>query len=90
MGGKYKVENLFLSSAKVQWRQSSWKVSSAYAQVKLSAQTTVHAVRTICVAQNCAHVLAMKTVKIHIQLATWTFYVMMTRMTVHHRWVECF
>ena len=70
MDGKEKVENLYPSTAKVQWRQSSWKVSSAHAQLKVAAQTTAHAVSTVCVAQSCAHVMAMKTVKIHIQLAT--------------------
>ena len=53
----------------VQWRQCSWKVLSAHAQVEFAAQTTVHAVRTVHVAQCCAHVMAIKTVKIHIQLA---------------------
>ena len=41
-----KVENLYLSTSKVQWRQSSWKVSSAHAPENVAAQTTVHAVRT--------------------------------------------
>ena len=90
MVGKEKVENMYLSTSKVQWRQSSWKVSSAHAQVEVAAQTTVHAVRTVCVPQSCAHVMAMKTVEIHFQLATYTFYVMMTRMTVHYWRVECF
>ena len=44
--------------------------SSAHAQVEVAAQTTAHEVRTVCVAQSCAHVKAMKTVKIHFQLAT--------------------
>ena len=70
MGKIEKVENLFLSTAKVQWRQSSWKVSSAHAQVDIAAQTTTHAVRTVCVAYSCAYVMAMKTVTIHILLAT--------------------
>ena len=84
MDGKEKVENLYLSTANVQRRQNSWKVSSADAQVEVAAQTTVHAVRIVCGAQSCAHVMAMKIVK-HIQLATQTFYVMMTRMIVHYR-----
>ena len=70
MGGKEKVENLYLSTAKVQWRQSSWKVSSAHAHVEVAAQTIVYAIITVCVAQSCAHVIAIKTVEIHIQLAT--------------------
>ena len=40
------------------------------AQVEVAAQTAAHAVRTVCVAQSCAHVMAMKTMNIHIQLTT--------------------
>ena len=52
---------------------NKWKTCScpmAHAQVEFAAQTTVHTVRTVRVAQCCAHIMAMKTRKIHIQLAT--------------------
>ena len=41
---------------------------------------------SLCCTELC-NVMAMKTVEIHIQLATSTFYVMMTRTTVQHRWI---
>jgi len=53
------MTNWCLSSSKVQWHQSSWKISSVYAQVEVAAQSIVHAVRTVCIALNCAHVIAM-------------------------------
>ena len=54
------MANLYLSTSKVQWHQSSWKISSDHVQVKVTAQSIVHAVRTVCIAQNCSHVTAMK------------------------------
>ena len=47
------MENLYLSTSIVQWRQTSLKVPSAHAQVEVAAQTTVLAVRTVYVAQSC-------------------------------------
>ena len=52
--------NVYLSTSKVQWHQNSWKISSVYVQVEVAAQSIVHAVKTVCIAQSCAHVIAMK------------------------------
>ena len=54
------MANLYLSTSKVQWHQSSWKISPVHAQVEVAAQSIVRAVRTVCVAQSCAYVIAMK------------------------------
>jgi len=43
----------------VQWHQSFWNISYVHAQIAVAAQSIVHAVRTICIAQSCAHVIAM-------------------------------
>ena len=56
------MANLYLATSKVQCQQSSWKISSVYAQVDVAAQLIiiiVHAVRTVCIAQSCARVIAM-------------------------------
>ena len=51
---------MYLSISKVQWHQSSCKISSIYAQVEVTVQSSVHAVRTVCISQSCAHVIAMQ------------------------------
>ena len=53
------MANVYLPTSKVQWHQSFWKISSVYAQVEVTAQSSVHAVRTVCIEQSCAHVIAM-------------------------------
>ena len=53
-----------------QWRQSSWKVSSAHAQVEFAAQTTVQSEQFVLHRAVHMYVMAMKTVKSHIKLAT--------------------
>ena len=45
---------------KIRWHQSSWKISSIYAQIEVTAQSIVHAVRTACIAQSCAHIIAIE------------------------------
>ena len=42
-----------------QWRQSSRKISIVHAQVEVTAQSSIHAIRTVCIAQSCEHVIAM-------------------------------
>ena len=54
------MANVWLSTSEVQWHQSSWKVPSIHAQVEVAAQSVVHAVRTVCIAQSCGHVIAIK------------------------------
>ena len=54
------MANLHLSTSKVQWHQSCWKVPSVHAQVEVAAQSIVHAIITVCIAQSCAHVIAME------------------------------
>ena len=53
------MANLYLSRSKVQWHLSFRKFSSVHAQVEVTAQSIVHVVRTVCIAQSCAHVIAM-------------------------------
>ena len=54
------MANVYLSISKVQWHQSSWKIPSGCVQVEVTAQSIIHGVRSVCVAQCCAHVIAMK------------------------------
>ena len=55
------MANLYLSISNIQWHQSSWKLSPVHTQVEVAAQSIVHAVRTVCIAQSCAYVIAMKS-----------------------------
>ena len=54
----WKTNYLYLSTSKVQWHQSFWKVVSVHAQVEVAAQSVVLAVRTVCIAQSYGHVIA--------------------------------
>ena len=54
------MTNLCLSTSKVQWHQSSWKVPSVHAHVEVAGQSVIHAVRTVCIAQSYGHIIAMK------------------------------
>ena len=54
------MANLYLSTSKVPWHQSSWKIAHVHAKVDVAAQSIVHAARTVCIAQSCAYVIAMK------------------------------
>ena len=53
------MANLYLSTPKVQWHQSSWNISYVYAQIEVTAQVIAHAVRTVCIARSCAYVIAI-------------------------------
>ena len=47
--------------SKVQCHQSSWKITSVRAHEEVPAQLIIHAVRIVCIALSCAHVIAMKS-----------------------------
>jgi len=78
------MTNLYLSLSKVQWRQTSWKVTTVHAQVEVAAQSIGHVVRTVCITQSCADVMTMKT-ETHIELTIKMFYVLMTMTTTGNR-----